>query len=345
MSLIRRSTMQQKTIASRRYLFLLIPLAIICLLLATACYGVARIVFPPEVRAPEAFPDADIIFVPSGKEVGFVNADGANPEYVHLVVKVYGDTSLIWPWRPVITGDNKTLVVKVADHIKYVYAPHYLALSQTGQLPVLCTQWGFQQMAYLSPDQQDIFIQTDKGTDRYKLSSCGTEVAPLETYENVFGLPSPDLQYAAYINTKYDRSQPAVTIRNIKSGKEQVIGEGNYPVWSRDGRWLAYTGPDGIYIFNVEEDMQPRRVIFYPNLFDKIYPTYFGVSSWGIPPEVSWSPDGKWMVYHKWLGIRHDDTADPSTYAIYKLNIETGEEIKIIDGGMYPYWRWPVEEP
>ncbi len=340
--------MQQKSTSSssRRRLLFLILASIICILIATACYGVAQIVFPAETHAPEAFPDADIVFVPSGKEVGFVNADGTNPEYVRLVVKVHGDTSLIWPWRPVITGDNQTLIVKVADHLDYVYAPHYLALSQVGRLPVLCTQWEFQQMAYLSPDQQHIFIQTKQGMARYKLSSCGTNDVPVETYNDIFGTPSPDLQYVAYTNHVDDLYHDrVVAIRNIDSREERIVGEGDYPAWSRDSRQLAYTGPDGIYVFDIERDTQPRRVIFYPNLFDEQYPTYSGAASWRIPPEVSWSPDGKWLVYHKWTGIRHDDTADPSTHAIYKLNIETGEEIKVLDGGMYPYWRWPVEGP
>ncbi|HMB23559.1 MAG TPA: hypothetical protein VKP08_12035 [Anaerolineales bacterium] len=61
--------------------------------------------------------------------------------------------------------------------------------------------------------------------------------------------------------------------------------------------------------------------------------------------EVAWSPDGKWLVYHKWVGTDYNTGTDPSSNAIYKLNIKTGEEIKILDGGIYPYWRWSVEKP
>lgn len=33
--------------------------------------------------------------------------------------------------------------------------------------------------------------------------------------------------------------------------------------------------------------------------------------------------------------------SDPTYDNVHKSNIETGEEIKILDGGMYPHWRWP----
>jgi hypothetical protein len=26
-------------------------------------------------------------------------------------------------------------------------------------------------------------------------------------------------------------------------------------------------------------------------------------------------------------------------------DVETGEELKVVERGMYPSWRWPVEKP
>lgn len=196
-------------------------------------------------------------------------------------------------------------------------------------------------------DQNNIFIQTEQGLALYTLSSCGADDPPVKIYEDIFGVPSPNLQYIAY--TSRPSSDPGddrfIVIREMSGESQWTIGIGDYPVWSRNSQWLAYVGTDGIYTYNVLEKLEPRQVISYPNLFDKRDRTYTARDYWEIPPEVSWSPDGKWLVYHKWHGTDPYIAGDPKYNAIYKLNIETGEEIKIIDGGMYPYWRWPAEQP
>ncbi|MBN1936423.1 MAG: hypothetical protein JW934_17285, partial [Anaerolineae bacterium] len=56
------------------------------------------------------------------------------------------------------------------------------------------------------------------------------------------------------------------------------------------------------------------------------------------PLRASWSPDGNWVVYSKRVyrdGAYHQD--------IYKLNIDTGEEIKLVENGLNPHWYWPPQ--
>jgi len=325
-----------------KLLWLVLIPAISFLLLGTIGCEWLNTLFPGETRAPEKFPDTDIVFV-TNDSVGFVNADGSNAAYVPLTVKAYGNASDFW--RPVITGDNRTLFVKVMDSYDYVFDRHYLAVWHAGELPVLCTQWGYQQMPLLASDQAHIFINTEQGMALYELDSCGTDNAPMKVYENVFGIPSPNLQYLVYVN---DQSASAsddrfIVIHNLANGEERTVGIGDYPAWSRDGQWLAYTGKDGIYIVNVAEGAEPQRVVLYPNPFEEGFPTYYEAAYWRIPPEVSWSPDGKWLVYNRWIGTDYYTGVDPLYNSIYKLNIETGEETKIIDGGMYPFWRWPAQ--
>jgi hypothetical protein len=332
---MKRST----TSFAQKPLYFLLLFWLCLVLVGLACSASAS----KETRAPEAFPSTDLVFT-SSEGVGFVNADGSNRSSLSMNTEMpYGMEDQVW--RPVITGDGRALVVKIGDKFQHVYALKELVLWQTGELPIPCLQWQAQPMAYLSADQQQIFIQTKQGLARYNLSSCGTNDPPIETYGNLIGVPSPDLQYIASVEDRDDlRHNRAVVIRNMESDERRVVGEGDYPAWSRDSQSLAYTGPDGIYVFHLD-DVQPRRVIFYPNLFDEQYPTYFGAAPWRIPPEVSWSPDSNWLVYHKWTGTDYNTGTDPYSNAIYKLNIETGEEIKIIDHGMYPFWRWPVEKP
>jgi hypothetical protein len=202
-------------------------------------------------------------------------------------------------------------------------------------------------MALLSVEQQQIFIQTEQGLALYDIKSCGTDDAPVEIYRDVFGIPSPDLRFVAYVNrpSVNPGDDRFVVIRAITNGKKRTIGIGDYPAWSRDSQWLAYVGTDGLYVSNVIGDSKSRRIILYPNPYPyhDNSPTYEGGDYSRIPPEISWSPDGKWLVYHRWTGTDSDTGVDPAYNAIYKLNVETREEIKVIDGGMYPYWRWPAK--
>lgn len=315
--------------------------------LGTACWCAAwKAVFPAETRAPETFPSAEIVYK-SAYGVGFVNADGSNVEHVPLVVKDFRGNVTDW-WRPVITADNHTLIVKVIDYFYHgPSTPYYLAAWRNDELPVWCIQWGGkQQLPLLSMDQHNIFIQTEQGLALYTLDSCGTDDPPVKIYEDIFGVPSPDLSYVAYTNDTSDwEDKRFIVIHEMSSGIEWTIGMGDYPAWSRDSQWLAYTGTDGIYIVNVVKNTSPQRVVLYLDPVDKRDYTYRAGAPGKLPPEVSWSPDGKWLVYHKWQGTNGDTGGDAKYNAIYKLNIETGEEIKIIDGGMYPSWRWPAEQP
>jgi hypothetical protein len=330
---------------SRKSIWLVLISSLSCLLVGIiACVGLASIIFPNETRAPEAFPNTDIVFI-AGRDLGFVNADGTNLEYIRLVVAVNGDTSTVWPWRPVMTADNRTLIVKMSDTVKFVFQPHYLAVWRPDAFPILCANWPNQQMPQLTADQRHIVILTEQGTAIYTLEACGTADEPVRIYEDIFGIPSPDLQYLAYTNRPgvMANDDRFIVIRNMTTDEESTIGVGDYPAWSRDSRSLAYTGPDGIYVFNILDDSKPRRVVLFPNLFDQRDRTYASRDYWEVPPEVSWSPDGKWLVYDKWTGTDYDQGFEPYDHVIFKLNIETGEEIKIIDHGMYPFWRWPIE--
>lgn len=331
-----------RSISLRRYQAIFLMLVML-LLSSISCIAFQSL-FPTEVRAPDEFPATDIVFRSEGYTIGFVNADGSDATYERLVVKDYGLAS-DW-WRPVITGDNRTLIVKVVDSHYYISIPQALAIWSSGEFPILCQQWPPQQFPSLSPDQSHIFIRTEQGMALYDLTSCGIENAPpVMVYDNLFGVFSPDMQYIAYTDDPHadPNADRFIIVRTISTGEERRIGTGDYPAWSRDSQWLAYTGKDGIYVVDIVGDAEARRVIYYPNQFDEIDPTYSDGAYWQIPPEVSWSPDGQWLVYHRWLGTDYNTGIYPENNAIFKVNIETGLETKIIDGGMYPYWRWPAQ--
>ncbi len=66
------------------------------------------------------------------------------------------------------------------------------------------------------------------------------------------------------------------------------------------------------------------------------------VEEW--PPLPVWSPDGEWLAYHKCIldpGPKVDcsDTSDGINFSIFMVNVDTGLEEKVLDGGLNPFWR------
>jgi Tol biopolymer transport system component len=164
-------------------------------------------------------------------------------------------------------------------------------------------------------------------------------------FKGVTGPLSPDERYAAEVRAGSEPNTASLIVRDIQTGQERVIGEGHYPVWSRDGSWLAYTGPDGIYIIQNSPSAQARRLVtlkaLHPEIGQKVYTA--DAANLYYPPIVSWSPDGKWLVYHHY----NVDAAAPfpGPYSIVKVDVETGETTRLADQGLFPQWRWPVQEP
>ncbi len=333
-----------KNFLARKHIYSILLPCICILLVGLACSVGA----PKETRAPDSFPNTDLVFTTSGG-IGFVNADGSNEVDIDFSTQVPGVIPGSEPAviaRPVITGDNHAIIAKVSTYISYWYMTNgnLLVLWRPGEYPQFCLKWGIQDMPLLTKDQNHILIPTEQGTALYEIDNCGTDKEPVATYQTISGVFSPDLQYVAEagdINGDFD--DRIITILNLKSGEERVLHPADFPAWSRDSQWLAYTGIDGIYVVNILKNTDPVRVVLYRNPAGDVDPTYSNVNQLP-PPEVSWSPDGKWLVYHR-LTVENYSNDLPSYYSIFKVNIETGEEIKIIDGGMYPYWRWPVEEP
>jgi len=87
-------------------------------------------------------------------------------------------------------------------------------------------------------------------------------------------------------------------------------------------------GVDGIYII-CKDGTQMRRLV---EMDASLHKEDLGLWS-NEMSTASWSPDGKWLVYHRMTA------AGP---AIYKVNVESGIETEIFQGGVYPDWRWDL---
>jgi hypothetical protein len=117
---------------------------------------------------------------------------------------------------------------------------------------------------------------------------------------------------------------------DLNTGETTQLALGVRPSWSPDGSQIAYYGIDGLYVLSVFVDgAEPRRLVdqhFYkPN-----DTSHRELSS------PSWSPDGKWLAYHRCGEVRFCNWQDA---IIYKVPSDGGQEEIIVAEGESPSWR------
>jgi hypothetical protein len=291
--------------------------------------------------APENFPAGEIIYN-AGGQLGFANSDGSVVATVPFD-EAYFDWYGSWQ-SPLLTGDGSTVVV---THTTAQGYPGKILAQHAGQRTVDC---GWAGTVRIAADGYHILVDYGGGIAKYAPEDCGTGKPPEKTYPGITGALSPDEQYAAEVReTRGERGlQPYIVIRNLITGEEKDLGESDFPVWSRDGQSLAYTGVDGIYIIQNSPDAEARLLVSHVGHASCCAPVYVEarVEEY-YPPIASWSPDGKWLVYQLFSEEPIDESIPfwAKYYSLFKVNVETGETVKLLDGGYAPYWRWPVEQP
>lgn len=309
-------------------------------IIAGACLigEILGMTFSKQYYAPKRFPQTDIVFKATGM-LGFVNADGSNLTMVPFKM-AYTDFVTTWG-TPIITGNNEALIVTFAN---YPGSIGKVFIARRGEEARDCGWYG---IARLATDGYHILLETLDGQEKYLPEDCGTGNTPKRTYSEVVGALSPDEQYSAEVERgEYEAyTSPNIIIHNLRTGEKRLIGEGYFPVWSRDGQWLAYTGADGIYVVQNSPNAKPKRLVALETPHPELGRTVYMEDKFELyyPPIASWSPDGKWLVYHEYHLA--SETEFPSQYSIVKVNVETGETTKLLDGGYSPFWRWPAKRP
>lgn len=305
------------------------------------------------IRAPENFPQRDIVFQRAaswgyeegGHSLGFVNADGSGLAvvefralYIGWAVASYpvwspdGSTMVFRAGEPSRPGSGNLMVVR-RGKVRHCPGETFgwgRAFFLKGDEEVLAGTWvdGFRAAVINMEDCEVVRIYSNEGEEEYLVDPA----------------ISPDGQLLAFVRWRreFPPTSPDIIVLDMISGAQMLVGQGCHPSWSPDGQWLSYTGQvydarrrdyiiEGIYI--VARDGGQKRKVASCHLANcnDWYP-------W--PPAPSWSPDGQWLVYHWCMVSPCTGGTEAANYSIFKVNVETGEEIKIVDGGLNPYWRW-----
>lgn len=289
--------------------------------LSSSCFSGNKIIVPKtdiiyqsiNYRSPGA---------PDDYTVGFVNIDGSGNRLINI-----GSRAI----QPVYSRNTGALLFHVGDN------PLEIAPELTSG---------------------EIYLQNAKGQGKHCQNYAGWFIFPINGTNNallndastiaIFNFDNCEtikiLAHKAYIGsssisdsgkkvaydaraTTYGEFTGTIYITDVDTGNtEEILSKGQNPSISPDETKIAYMGEDGIYIANISGGNQ--KLIVPVSFSDYSYrPSLF--------PAPFWSPDGKLLIYHKCIkqGCRRI-----TDFSLYKINVETGKEEKIIDNGLFPVW-------
>lgn len=296
----------------------------------TCSFAMIAVLSGCQVLWLQAFPNDDIVYEAGDydhAQLGFVNADGSNPVLLNI-----GD----YIFSPAWSVDGKRIYGLARDDMAYfVGAP---AFWQLGGKYQECNQWfNFDQInevaladgskAVLIKDVRTILLadlDTCKTIDTLvdvsnhgELELLGASYSP-DGKSLLYGLQTGELGFHVYHIMKMD----------VETRQTIEVGAGLSPSWSPDGKQIACLKTDGIYVMNADGS-QSRQVLKHI-FFDPTEPTDIIDA-----PLPRWSPDGKWLVYHRCnkaeCGL-FDNT-------IFKLELSTGLETELAPAGLFPDWK------
>lgn len=286
-------------------------------------------------------PDRDILFQANNGDdnaLGFINADGS--------AAVLLNTGEIAMTQPVWSQDKAQIyyhtVTRAPGMQKIGYGPiGMLATEKPGTQNCNVDRtnaW----VVYPIESTGAVIYTNDVQIIELDYSRCRQERVLVDYHDNPnVGIPSFTVSddRSTLLYEKMDESSGVLvsTLISLDLEKEtstellfdavenDIITDGVSYTLSPDNQMIAIVRSDGIFVMN--RDGSDIRHILKETLFESYsdFPT----------PIADWSPDGKWLVYHK---LESDSYFRGSDFSIYKLNVVTGEEVKLYDGGMYPYW-------
>lgn len=258
--------------------------------------------------------------------LGFINSDGSGLIYMNL-------RQIHVPWWPTWTSDGQYLLFGYYERFclgtidaegrlriwpRFGLLGHAAPIEGTHQAILVVGGGERGQYRYI----YQVDIETGKNLRTWvAAANSRLKIGTNAMYEG-------KLIYIHTWDNKDGRQKSQLILMDTKTGEKRMLleveGWLEAPAFSPTGEWIAYTSPAGIHL--IKPDGSENHLILKERL------------SQGTAPAASWSPDGKWIVFHRCLQDK-DRCYDAESFAIFKLNVKTLEEQLLVHGGVYPYWR------
>ena len=312
-------------------------LTILAVIFGSAClpfYGF----IPGTEPAGFSFPKADIIYQAlnhrssiqdeSNNLIGFVNADGSGNTLIKLKYRAY---------YPVLSLEAGGLFfhenLPEPTELQGIGGGHPYFLSSSG-IYTYCGSLYAGQFIFPVPTTSYLLEYDPRDIELADIKSCKVIKRLVYIPDGVSSVEFVDSAYPSYSGKSviFTKSNGTIYIMDIETGSFREVLQGGYNAsFSPDDQRIAYVGDNGIYVANADGIGSKLIVRIDSSIYTDLTTR---ISNAGIPYPF-WSPDGTSLVYHKCTNF---DCQDLSNFSIYKVDVNSGQEQKIVDGGMYPVW-------
>lgn len=287
----------------------------------------------------QGFPDREIVFSlprPNQDTLGFIHPGGTG-----LMSRIIVDynAAAVPTWSP----NGEFIAFRTED--SYFQPSRLRIISSAGKAWNQCKAWGWAGGRVWVIEEKQVLFQLSLAEERDRIVLANWQSCKvLSTLFEASNDTSLELLDSAHLSSRGWLAVSRILKHTLPAEAQilviapdlddaQIVGEGLAPAWSKDGEWLAFTAFDGIYI--VRQDGSQKRKLVDIDSRSKRDPSIYGGLGWiDSPAAPSWSPDGEWIVYHR---------ITSTGPAIYKIEVQSGTEVKIYEGGIYPNWRWDVD--
>jgi hypothetical protein len=280
-------------------------------------------------------PKTEIIYLVESdrKTLGFINGDGSSRQFMDLGILIS---------KPFWQGDGKVLFL--LENTKMSVDDGQLLTWEEGKRKHLCsnaTWWAINKLIGLySNTKPEKLMINNQGSQLLLIDpeGCVEVQVIVDASEDtsitlIGGSLSSDQRYLIYTQAKNqfsgENAEYSMIRRDLITGAILDLGHGLNPNWSPDGKEIAYLDLDGIYVMS-SDGSNKKHIVSY-DLREDERGNQFGY----LLPEPQWSSDNDWLIYHLWL----QTSKGYSKADIFKVDVNTGIVMKVVENGLFPYWR------